>query len=115
MSQLGYATVSSAQPVSMFSIPAKRNNVNIHNRAQMQAASANNASRKTSNALLSKEAEHFQEEIMRLKQLNNSNKEENVKLKTKIKILESENARKERTIEDFYTQSQFIVNAQKHQ
>lgn len=52
---------------------------------------------------------------MRLKQFNNASKEENVKLKTKIKILEAENARKERTIEDFYTQSQFLANAQKTQ
>ena len=30
-------------------------------------------------------------------------KEENIKLKTKVKILEAEMGRKERAIEDFYT------------
>jgi len=41
--------------------------------------------------------------VLRLKQQNNQTKEEAVKLKTKIKILEAENARKERAIEDFCT------------
>ena len=38
---------------------------------------------------------------MRLKQNSNIFKEENMKLKTKVKILENENGRKERTLEDF--------------
>lgn len=64
---------------------------------------------------MSKEAEQLQEEIMRLKLMGNQSREDNTKLKTKLKILEAENARKDRTIEDFYTQSQFIVNTQKNQ
>jgi hypothetical protein len=47
--------------------------------------------------------------VLKLKTSNNQSKEENIRLKTKIKILEAENARKERTIEDFYTQNQFIA------
>lgn len=41
-------------------------------------------------------------------------KDENIKLKTKIKILENEMGRKERTLEDFFQQNQFIQNAQKN-
>ena len=37
-----------------------------------------------------------------MKQLANMHKEENTKLKTKIKILENEMSRKERALEDFY-------------
>ena len=37
-----------------------------------------------------------------------------MKLKTKIKILENELGRKERTLEDFLQQNQFIQNAQKN-
>lgn len=79
----------------------------MHNRLQGQAASANQASRK-SNVLVQKENEQLYEEVIKLKQLNNLHKDENVKLKTRLKILEAENARKERTLEDFYTQSQFM-------
>ena len=50
---------------------------------------------------------------MKLKQTANTHKEENIKLKTKIKILENEMGRKERTLEDFLQQNQFIQNAQK--
>lgn len=64
---------------------------------------------------MQKENEQLYEEVLRLKQTNNQSKEENVRLKTKVKILEAENARKERTIEDFYTQNQFIAQAQKNQ
>ena len=45
---------------------------------------------------------------MKLKQTANTHKEENIKLKTKIKILENEMGRKERTLEDFLQQNQFI-------
>ena len=45
--------------------------------------------------------EQLQEEVMKLKQTANTHKEENIKLKTKIKILENEMGRKERTLEDF--------------
>ena len=48
-----------------------------------------------------------------MKQTANTHKEENVKLKTKIKILENEMGRKERALEDFLQQHQFIQNAQK--
>ena len=40
-------------------------------------------------------------EVIQYKQVANAHRDENVKLKTKIKILENENGRKERTIEDF--------------
>ena len=43
-----------------------------------------------------------------MKQLANMHKEENIKLKTKIKILENEMTRKEKAIKDFYQQNQFI-------
>jgi hypothetical protein len=42
------------------------------------------------------------EEVMRLKQLANVQREENVKLKTKVKVLENDMLRKERTLEDFF-------------
>ena len=43
--------------------------------------------------------------------MTNTHKEENIKLKTRIKILENEMGRKERTIEDFLQQNTFIHNA----
>ena len=93
----------------MHQIPSKRQVVNVNNRSQVQGAnSANNPSRKT-NAIVQKENEQLYEEAIRFKQLANQHKEENIKLKSKIKILVSENGRKERTIEDFYTQNQFIA------
>ena len=45
--------------------------------------------------------EQLQMEVIQYKQAANAHREENVKLKTKIRILENENGRKERTIEDF--------------
>lgn len=48
-----------------------------------------------------KEKEHLYEESIKLKIQANSFKEENVKLKTKIKILENEIAKKEKSLEDF--------------
>ena len=49
--------------------------------------------------------EQLQEEVLKLKQTANTHKEENVKLKTKIKILENEMGRKERALEDFMQQN----------
>jgi len=43
-----------------------------------------------------------------MKMLNNQLKEDNVKLKTKIKILENELGRKEKTIEDLFSHNQLI-------
>ena len=43
-----------------------------------------------------------------MKVLNNQLKEDHVKLKTKIKILENELTRKEKTIEDLFGQNQII-------
>ena len=43
-----------------------------------------------------KEKEQLYEETIKMKVLNNQIKEENVKLKTKVKILENELGRKER-------------------
>ena len=45
--------------------------------------------------------EQLYEEVLKFKQNANNFKEENMKLKTKIKILENELGRKERTLEDF--------------
>lgn len=51
-----------------------------------------------------------------MKMLNNQMREEHVKLKTKIKILENELGRKEKTIEDLFNHNQIIQHAQsKHQ
>ena len=47
-----------------------------------------------------------------MKQMANGAREENIKLKTKNQVLEKEMVRKERTIEDFFQQSQFIAQAQ---
>lgn len=41
-----------------------------------------------------------------MKVLNNQMKEDTVKLKTKVKILENELTRKEKTIEDLFSQNQ---------
>ena len=49
-----------------------------------------------------KEAETLYDEAIKMKQLANKHKDENIKLKTRIKILENENNRKERLLEDIY-------------
>lgn len=49
--------------------------------------------------------EQLYEEAIRLKQQNNDVKEENTRLKTKIKMQETEMQRKEKAIEDFYQQN----------
>ena len=58
--------------------------------------------------------EQLQEQVLQLKQTANTHKEENIKLKTKLKILENEIGRKERALEDFLQQNAFIQNAQKN-
>lgn len=50
-----------------------------------------------------KEKEQLYEEAIKLKIQANSFKEENVKLKTKIKILENEMLKKEKAMEDFFS------------
>ena len=52
-----------------------------------------------------KEKEHLYEEAIKLKISVNTFKEENIKLKTKIKILENEMSKKEKTLEDFFAQN----------
>jgi len=49
-----------------------------------------------------KEKESLYEEAIKLKIQSNSYKEENVKLKTKVKILENEMSKKEKALEDFF-------------
>ena len=56
----------------------------------------------TTNKRIIREQEQLYEEVMRLKQLANVQREENVKLKTKVKVLENDMLRKERTLEDFF-------------
>ena len=51
----------------------------------------------------SKEKEQLYDETIKMKMLNNQMREEVVKLKTKIKILENELGRKEKTIEDLFS------------
>ena len=48
-----------------------------------------------------KEKEQLYEDAIKLKIQSNSYREENLKLKTKIKILENEMYKKERAMEDF--------------
>ncbi len=50
-----------------------------------------------------KEKESLYEEAIKLKIMANSCREENVKLKTKIKILENEMSKKEKALEDFFS------------
>jgi hypothetical protein len=57
---------------------------------------------------MQKENEQLYEEVLRLKQTTNLLKEDAVKLKTKIKVLEVDNARKDKAIEDFCTQNQYF-------
>ena len=54
------------------------------------------------NRLGAKEKEQLYDETIKMKVLNNQLKEDHVKLKTKIKILENELNRKEKTIEDLF-------------
>ena len=51
--------------------------------------------------------EQLYEEAIKMKQALNSSKEENTRLRTRVKMLESEMVRKEKSIEDFFTQNQF--------
>ena len=58
--------------------------------------------------LQGKEKEQLYDETIKMKMLNNQLKEEHVKLKTKVKILENELGRKEKTIEDLFSHNQLI-------
>ena len=58
--------------------------------------------------LQGKEKEQLYDETIKMKMLNNQMREDNVKLKTKIKILENELGRKEKTIEDLFSHNQLI-------
>lgn len=49
-----------------------------------------------------------------MKMLNNQLREEHVKLKTKVKILENELGRKEKTIEDLFSHNQLSQPSTKH-
>lgn len=64
---------------------------------------------KAGNRLAAKEKEQLYEETIKMKVLNNQIKEDNVKLKTKVKILENELSRKEKTIEDLFSHNQLIA------
>ena len=63
---------------------------------------------KAPNRLLAREKEQLYDEAIKMKMLNNQMKEDNVKLKTKVKILENELSRKEKTIEDLFSHNQLI-------
>jgi flagellar hook-basal body complex protein FliE len=64
-----------------------------------------------------KEKEHLYEEAIKLKIQSNSFKDENLKLKTKIKILENELSKKEKAMEDLFTQNlhQALTNVNQKQ
>ena len=85
-----------------------------YNRKQQQADNLNKMTPQTS-GFNQKLPEQLQEEVLKFKQNANSFKEENMKLKTKVKILENELGRKERTLEEFLQQNQYIQNAQRNQ
>lgn len=63
---------------------------------------------KAHNRLLAREKEQLYDDAIKMKMLNNQMKEDNVKLKTKVKILENELSRKEKTIEDLFSHNQLI-------
>lgn len=65
-------------------------------------------SKASHNRLNAKEKEQLYDETIKMKVLNNQMKEDAVKLKTKVKILENELTRKEKTIEDLFSQNQLI-------
>ena len=62
----------------------------------------------------SKEKEQLYDETIKMKILNNQMREDNVKLKTKIKILENELTRKEKTIEDLFSHSTMVTSTGPH-
>jgi hypothetical protein len=49
-----------------------------------------------------KEREQLYDETMRIKMQNNQFREDNVKLKTRVKIMENELSRKEKALEDLF-------------
>jgi len=57
-----------------------------------------------------RDKEHLYEEAIKFKVLANSCKEENIRLKTKVKILENEVMKKEKAIEDFWNQNQIFYH-----
>ena len=61
-----------------------------------------------------REKEQLYDETIKMKILNNQMREDNVKLKTKIKILENELTRKEKTIEDLFSQSNMVTSTGPH-
>jgi uncharacterized protein YlxW (UPF0749 family) len=63
---------------------------------------------KAANRLQAKEKEQLYDETIKMKMLNNQLRDDSVKLKTKIKILENELNRKEKTIEDLFSHNQLI-------
>jgi len=62
-----------------------------------------------------REKEQLYEEAIKLKMQTNNYREENLKLKTKIKILENEVAKKEKAIEDIYSSNQFFQKSSQPQ
>jgi len=63
---------------------------------------------KAQSGMRGKEKEQLYDETIKMKMLNNQMKEESVKLRTKVKILENELSRKEKTIEDLFSHNQLI-------
>ena len=63
---------------------------------------------KGSNRLHTKEKEQLYDETIKMKVINNQLRDDTVKFKTKIKILENELNRKEKTIEDLFSHNQMI-------
>ena len=62
-----------------------------------------------------KEKEQLYDETIKMKVVNNQLREEMVKLKTKLKMLENELSRKEKTIEDLFNNNQMIQHSQSKQ
>lgn len=56
--------------------------------------------------------EQLFEEAIKLKQTNYDLRDENGRLKARIKMQDTELVRKDKAIEDFYQQNQFIQQAQ---
>lgn len=71
-----------------------------------------NRTGKSKNRMLAKEKEQLYDETIKMKIMNNQLRDDAVKLKTKIKILENELNRKEKTIEDLFSHNQLIQQSQ---
>lgn len=61
--------------------------------------------------IFTQDHEQLFEEAVKLKQENYDLKDENSRLKTRVKMHDTEMIRKDKTIEDFFQQNQFIQNA----